>query len=1065
MLIKKPGLIMALTLLSFTVLTTKVSAQYIFTKAGTGNPGDYSLASATSLGTPTSVTVDATGNLYVGITSCRVRKVNASDGKMVTVAGKGSYGFSGDGGPAISASLSTVKAAAFDAGGNLYIADQGNHRIRKVAASDGKISTVAGNGTGTFAGDGGAATAASLNQPAGVVVDGAGNIYIADLGNQRIRKVAAVDGKISTVAGTGVAGFTDAAALSAQFNNPSGLALDGSGNLLIADYTNHRIRKLTFSTGMVTTVAGNGIGSFSGDGGLATAASISGPTAVTVDASGNFYIAAQLNSRIRKVTAADGKIATVAGDGSYSYAGDGGAATAASLNQPMGVAADGSGNLFIADYNNRRIRKVTAADAKINSVAGNGFDNFSGDGGASTSAAMSGPTGIAFDGSGNLYIADQENNRIRKVDALTGIISTIAGTGAYGATGDGGLAVSATLSSPTGIAVDGSGNLYIADQGNHKVRKVSTSDGRISTVAGNGTSAFTGDGGLATAASLYSPMDVAVDASGNLYISDRGNHRLRKVTAADGKITTLAGTGTAAYGGDGGLAIGASLNEPNGIAVDANGNVYVADRSNNRIRKINAADGIITTIAGTGTLGFGGDDVATATPLYFPYSVELDAAGNLYTSDMSNRVRKLNISDGMMSTVAGSGFGGYGGDGGLASAAYLYSPFAIAFAPDGNMYIADYNNYRVRYVCSTPSIASVNSTAVRTVFPGQANTVHFINNCSLQAKIAPTGTNPVAGNITENVWIESGVPTTSNGKPYVQRHYGITPEYYATTTTGAVTLYFMQAEFTAYNAHPSHGADLPINAADAANNKANLFVTKRNGTTSDGTGLYHTYSGAGEVLVPASVTWDATLNAWAVSVNTTGFGGFFVSSSQFVLPLKLVDFSANLQSKDAVVAWSTAFEEKTASFVVERSFDGRAFARAYTVKAIGQGENQYFITDKNMASSGFPMVYYRLKMIDQDGSFTYSKIVTIRLKNNEEMVMLFPNPTHAEATLIITVPAKEAVRYSIIDQSGRVVGSRSINLEGGSNRIPIPVQDLASGIYTIQINGTTTSKQLQFIKQ
>ena len=302
---------------------------------------------------------------------------------------------------------------------------------------------------------------------------------------------------------------------------------------------------------------------------------------MALDGSGNLYIADTNNQRIRKVDSS-GVITTVAGTGTYGYSGDGGEATAARLRSPSGVALDALGNLYIVDTDNQRIRKVDTSGV-ITTVAGTGTDGYSGDGAAATAARLNSPSGVALDGAGNLYIADTNNDRIRKVDS-SGNISTVAGTGTYGYSGDGGEATAARLRSPSGVALDALGNLYIADKSNHCIRKVDSS-GNISTVAGNGTGSFGGDGAAATSAALWNPWDVAVDWAGNLYIADRGNQRIRKVDSA-GVITTVAGTGTGSFGGDGSAATAAQLNGPEDIALDALGNLYIADTGNGRIRKV-----------------------------------------------------------------------------------------------------------------------------------------------------------------------------------------------------------------------------------------------------------------------------------------------------------------------------------------------------------------------------------------------------------------------------------------------------------------------------------------------
>ena len=340
------------------------------------------------------------------------------------------------------------------------------------------------------------------------------------------------------------------------------------------------------SGGIIDTVAGTGVAGYSGDGGPATSAQINKPTGAAVDASGNIYIVDTLNNRIRKVDAATGIIQTVAGTGGAGYSGDGGPATSAEIKNPVGVAVDASGNIYIADTENHRIRKVDAATGIIQTVAGTGVGGDSGDGGPATSAQLRKAQGVTVDASGNIYIADTLNQRIRKVDAPTGIIQTVAGTGVAGYSGDGGPATSAQIKNPAVVAVDASGNIYIGDTDNHRIRKVDPATGIIQTVAGTGVAGYSGDGGPATSAQIKNPAVVAVDASGNIYIGDTDNHRIRKVDPATGIIQTVAGTGVAGYSGDGGLATSAQLKKAQGVTVDASGNIYIADTENYRIRKV-----------------------------------------------------------------------------------------------------------------------------------------------------------------------------------------------------------------------------------------------------------------------------------------------------------------------------------------------------------------------------------------------------------------------------------------------------------------------------------------------
>ena len=330
------------------------------------------------------------------------------------------------------------------------------------------ITTIAGNGTAGYTGDGGPATSAELHNPYGVAVDSSGDVYIADASSERIRNVS-VAGIITTIAGNGSYGFNgdNIPATAADLRYPYGVATR-RGNIYIADFNNNRIRRVSAS-GIISTIAGNGTAGFNGDGGPATAAELHGPTGVAVDGSGNIYIVEFYNYRIRKVNTS-GIISTIAGNGTNGYGGDGGPATSAELHNPFGVAV-GGGNVYIADEVNNRIRKVCASGI-ISTIAGNGIYGYSGDGGPATSSKLSNPTGVAVDGSGNVYIADYNSQRIRKVNT-SGIICTIAGNGTGGFSGDHGPATSAELHSPQGVAVGGDGSVYIADYGNQRVRKVS----------------------------------------------------------------------------------------------------------------------------------------------------------------------------------------------------------------------------------------------------------------------------------------------------------------------------------------------------------------------------------------------------------------------------------------------------------------------------------------------------------------------------------------------------------------------------------------------------------------
>ncbi|WP_460758792.1 NHL domain-containing protein [Lysobacter fragariae] len=592
-----------------------------------------------------------------------------------TIAG----GVVGDGGPATSANVANPVGVARDGQGNIYITQFYENRIRRVSAVNGTITTLAGNGTPGFGGDGGVASAATVNAPAGMVIDGTGAIYFVDMGNSRVRKIAP-NGVITTIAGNGTKGNSGdgGAATSASLGYPYGLAIDASGNLYISDVDASVVRKVT-PAGTISTVAGNGTAGYSGDGGAATAAILNHPEGLAVDAAGNLYIADTSNSRIRQVTPA-GVITTVVGTGVASSSGDGGPATEATLFYPRSVAVDPLGRLLVSD-GYCSIRRVEFGI--INVYAGDKTCNDHGDGIPAISAGFSTPEGMAVDSEGGLIFADPDLGRILYISGPypDSIIFTVAGAGTFA--GDGGPATAAVLSRPQGVAVDTAGNVFVADTFfNQRVRRIAP-NGTIDTAAGNGDW-FAGDG-PATQVGIGYVKGLTVDATGALYLADYGNNRVYQVV--DGYLRKYAGTGASAYGGDGGSAANAGM-DPHGVVMDAGGNLYISDGGNHRVRKVTPA-GLITTIAGNGTAGFSGDGgPATSASLNNPTALALDTKGNLYISDYYNRrVRKV-TPDGIITTVAGNGEAGGGGDGGLATSAQLYRGTGLAVDLDGTVYIA-----------------------------------------------------------------------------------------------------------------------------------------------------------------------------------------------------------------------------------------------------------------------------------------------------------------------------------------------------------------------------------------
>ncbi|HVW10839.1 MAG TPA: hypothetical protein VHC90_19770 [Bryobacteraceae bacterium] len=582
--------------------------------AGTSRPGfsgDGNLALNAQLSSAVGLAIDANENLYIADTgNNRIRRIDPN-GIITTVAGGGVAGFSGDNGAAVSAQLSAPSGVAVDANGNLFIADTGNHRIRKVTPT-GIITTVAGNGTAAYAGDGGQAVAAQLSAWA-IALDSAGDLFIGDVDNLRIRKVTP-DGVISTVA---------AAAFGTPFLNFHQLTVDRVGDIFVADTGNSVIREVASGSAAVSTVAGSSGNGFFGDGFAATVAGLAFPRGVAFDKEGDMLIADSSNHRIRIVGQSDGKIATVAGTGNASYSGDGGAPLNAQFYQPKGLAVDAQGNLYIADTGNNRVREI--ANGAVTTVAGNGVPGFSGDGAPPQNAQLNDPESVAVTPPGALFIADTGNYRVRELGEF--FIGTAAGNG------------NSTAFSAAAIALDGAGNLFVSDSANHVVREVSA-NGAVSTIAGDGFSGFAGDDGPALSAHFSTLAGIAADSSGDVFVVDAGNQRVRKISA-NGTITTVAGNGTAGFSGDGGLATSAELNNPSGIAVDSSGNLFIADTGNNRIREVSAS-GTMTTIAGNGIAGYSGDGGAGVTAaLSGPAGIAIGKSGAIYFSDTGNNAVRL----------------------------------------------------------------------------------------------------------------------------------------------------------------------------------------------------------------------------------------------------------------------------------------------------------------------------------------------------------------------------------------------------------------------------------------
>jgi hypothetical protein len=680
-----------------------------------GYNGDGIAATSAWLNNPEGVAVDTASppNIYIADTNnCLIRKVNGSTGIISTVAGYaytnssgnvatscgwGSYtdnkgdGFSstGDGGQATRALLYYPAAITLDSKLNLYIADTDNGRIREVNNTSGVISTLAGGGGSTTAGDncqgsnpwgdGAAATSAYLCSPQGVFADNSEtppNIFISNTSSAcAVREVVggtgSTAGNIYRVAGSYSlgCGFSGdgSGATSAQLNDDWQVwttAKSGTTTVTVADYGNSRVRQFTVnssgtpSPGNINTIAGGGSSNCTNENIPPTEACLE-PVGVAYDSSGNYYIGDYGYERVREVSKSSGNINTVAGYGQayypYPIGNNVAAGTDYQLYYPFHSWTDAStGNVYIAGYDNESVHVWNSSSGALSLVAGNGTAGYAGDGEPASNSAveLNGPTGVVKDSKGNIYIADYNNCVIREVNASTGEIHTVVGGSDNNRFGcgykDGSLSVG-QIYGPYGVAVDSNNNLYIADYYNCRIREVNFNSSTISTVAGNGTCNFSGDGGPATSAEIRAPGDVSLDAVGNIFIADTQNQRIRKVGATNGVINTIAGDSTAGYDGDG-LATSYSLYNPYGAQSDPNGNVFIADYNDALIRWVEPA-GNMVTVAGfvnssgnAGNNGFSGDGgLATSAELYLPTGANVDTSGNLYITDEYNfKIRKVN---------------------------------------------------------------------------------------------------------------------------------------------------------------------------------------------------------------------------------------------------------------------------------------------------------------------------------------------------------------------------------------------------------------------------------------
>ena len=656
--------------------------------------------SAARFSSPRGVAVDSAGNVYVTDSDNNtIRKVTA-DGVVTTLAGSpGQVG--GADGTNDTARFNQPHGIAVDNAGNLYVADAGNSTLRRIS-SNGVVTTLAGS-AGLNGSDDGTNSAARFFYPVGVAVDNTGHIYVADQDNSTIRKVTSA-GLVTTFAGAAeVYGHADGTNETAEFFYPSSLGVDNAGNVFVADTFNATIRKIT-AEGVVTTIAGSAeeIGS---DDGTNDTARFNYPSGIAVDATGNLYVADTDNCTIRKVTS-EGVVTTLAGslEQSGSVDADG---SVARFHSPFGVTVDPAGNAYITDTFNHTIRKASSSSL-VTTLAGNSgeFGNANGSG---NEARFNTPYAIAFS-AGDCYVADSLNHVIRKV-TTGGVVTTLAGSPGQSGSSDG-TNGTARFASPFGIAADGAGNLYVADFLNRLIRKI-TSAGVVTTLAGSAGQAGSADGTNDTAR-FNGPFGVAADGAGNVYVTDSAGHTVRKITSA-GVVTTLAGS-PGQSGGNDGTNQTARFNVPTGIAVDADGNLYVADIGSSTIRKVTAA-GIVTTVAGSPGLPGSRDGVGSAARFLSPAGIAMDHTGNLLVADSGNHSLRRVTTNGVVTTFAGKA-GEVGNEDVVIATARFFSPSAVAMGTGGKLYVADTYNQTIRILWRDGAVSTLAGLAGS---PGSAN--------------------------------------------------------------------------------------------------------------------------------------------------------------------------------------------------------------------------------------------------------------------------------------------------------------------------------------------------------
>jgi sugar lactone lactonase YvrE len=818
---------------------------------------------------PDGVAVDTSGNVYVADEAGNTIRKVTPDGVVTTLAGTFAVTGSQDG-TGSAAQFNQPAGLAVDGSGNVYVSDQGNDTIRKITPA-GVVTTLAGTAKMSGSADG-TGPAARFATPGNVAVDSSGNVYVADQLNDTIRKITP-GGVVTTFAGDAtVAGHVDGTGAGARFDNPYGIAVDSSGNVYVADTYNCTIRKIT-SAGVSTTIAGTP-GIIGAKDGTGAAAQFNYPTGVAVDGSGNVYVADVLNYTIRMVTPS-GVVTTIAGDAGLTGFSDG-AGTLAEFNYPYDIAVDGSDNLYVADLYNFTLRKITPPNV-VTTLAGLPGEGYAD--GTGSAAQFYYPTGMVLDAGGNLYVVDNSNCTIRRVTP-SGAVTTVAGTPGRTGYADG-TGAAAEFNYPYGIAMDKSGNMYVSDESGETVRKV-TPSGVVTTLAG--TPGVSGSAnGTGSAALFNSPAGIVVDGSGNIYVSEQKNCDIRKISPS-GAVTTLAGTAGSSGNLDG-TGAAAQFQSPAGLALDGSGDLYVADYGNGTIRKVTPA-GVVTTVAGKPGSEGSADGTGASAQFDAPEGVAVDGGGNLYVTDQKNNTIRMITPAGVVTTLAGTaGAGNFAN--GTGGGALFSQPFGIVVDGSGNLYVSDAGNDLIRKgsASGVPQIQTQPTDQYTAVGGSATFSVTASGSGTLTYQWAFNGA-PIAGATGPTYTVTNA--QASNGGPYTVT---ITNSYGAVTSS-AGTLYV--------NTGASGARLINLSCRAGVGTGANIlivgFVSGGSGTTGSqpvlvrGTGPALAAFGVGGTLPDPSLTlyqgstvvsensgWGS--NAAQITAEDTAVGAFALTNT------------------------------------------------------------------------------------------------------------------------------------------------------------------------------------------